>query len=358
MQSISVNKFFPGWRVVSTSAVHSKLPGTLAAAFGLALFFAPTGCIKSRAQGTSEPNASAPMGAVRDAADDSRYRIGAGDVLTISVRKAPELSTDAVRVDQRGMIRLPMIQGEITAACKTENELASQIATLYLEFKNDPSVQVFVREFQSRPVAVIGAINSPGQFRLQRRVHLLELLTFAGGPSDRSGRKIKVIHTAGPNICEKRPDEKAPESSEGISFYTLADTLKGVDAANPLIQPGDIIHIPEADQVFVYGHVIQPRAIALKDKPVTISWAIAMAGGPQRDGNTDKIKIIRQAPDGGSKQEILVDLKAIQKRKAEDIVLIADDIVEVGTSASKTILSMLQGTVAPALSQGVIRAIP
>src|SRR5437879_6862442 len=80
--------------------------------------------------------------------DDTRYKIGPGDVLAIIVRKAPELSLEAVRVDQRGNIRIPMIDGEVPAACRTESELASQIATLYLEYKNHPSVAVFVRDFQ------------------------------------------------------------------------------------------------------------------------------------------------------------------------------------------------------------------
>src|SRR5215831_19095327 len=52
------------------------------------------------------------------AANDLRYRIGAGDVLNIQVRKAPELS-GIVRVDQRGMIRIPMIEGDVQAACLT-----------------------------------------------------------------------------------------------------------------------------------------------------------------------------------------------------------------------------------------------
>src|SRR5204862_4589065 len=53
--------------------------------------------------------------------DDMRYRIGPGDVLTILARKAPELSVDAVRVDQRGMIRIPMVDDEVAAACRTES---------------------------------------------------------------------------------------------------------------------------------------------------------------------------------------------------------------------------------------------
>jgi len=143
-----------------------------------------------------------------------------------------------------------------------------------------------------------------------------------------------------------------------MTFYKLVETLKGTDGSNPFVQPGDIVDLPEADQVFVYGHVVQPRSIALKDKPVTISWAIAMAGGPQRDAKTDRIRIIRQTSDGEGKQEIVVDLNAIEKHKADDILLLPNDIVAVGTSAGKTIVNILQGAVAPAISQGAIRAIP
>jgi polysaccharide export outer membrane protein len=307
-----------------------------------------TATAKAQEAVSTLPSSSA---SVTPVAEDTRYRIGPGDVLTINVRKAPELSGQ-VRVDQRGVIRIPMISGEITAACKTENELASEIATLYLEYKSNPNVEVFVTEFQSRPVSVIGAVNSPGQFRLQRQVRLLELLTFAGGPSGVAGRVVNVIHTGGPNICKK--DSAV---SPGLVVLKLNDTLKGKENSNPLVEPGDIIQIPDADQVFVIGHVVQPRSIALKDKPITVSWAIAMAGGPARDGKTSGIRIVREGDDG-SKTEILVDLKAIQQHRVPDIALIPNDIVEVGQSTGKTILSILTGAVPGALSNGLVRAVP
>jgi len=290
-------------------------------------------------------------------ADDTRYRIGAGDVLTILVRKAPELS-GTVRVDQRGMIRLPMVDGEVNAACRTESELATQIRTLYLQYKNDPSVEVFVSEFQSRPVAVIGAVNAPGQFRLQRQVRLLELLSFAGGPAPGAGRLINVVHTGGPIICPRDPSETDSTTAlQGVRTLKLNDTLKGNDDANPFVQPGDNVQLPDADQVYVIGHVIQPRVIALKDKTITVSWAIAMAGGASRDGKTSGVRIIREAV-GGGKQELVVDLKAIERQKAEDIVLLPNDIVQVGSSTTKTILNILQGAVPAAITQGAVRAIP
>lgn len=289
--------------------------------------------------------------------DDTRYRIGPGDVLTINVRKAPELS-GTFRVDQRGMIKIPMIDGEVQAACNTESELAGRIRTLYLEYKNDPVVEIFVSEFQSRPVSVIGAVNAPGQFRLQRQVRLLELLSFAGGPSTASGRLINLIHTGSPIVCSNGNAETSPpEAYQGLQMLKLTDTLKGKQEANPFVQPGDIIQLPEADQVFVIGHVVSPRAIVLKDKVITVSWALAMAGGVARDGKSDNIHIIRETTNGG-KQEIPINLKAIQRQQAADLVLLPNDIVEVGTSTGKTILGILQGAVPAAVSQGVVRAIP
>jgi polysaccharide export outer membrane protein len=302
-----------------------------------------------------------PPGAARVTSvtsEDTRYRIGAGDVLTIVVRKAPELS-GPVRVDQRGMIRIPMIDGAVPAACKTETELAIHIATLYLEYKNNPSVEVFVSDFQSRPVAVIGAVNAPGQFRLQRQVRLLEVLSFAGGPSPRAGRTINVIHTGGPSICESNTSgNQSNVAPQELSVYKLYDTLKGKEGSNPFVQPGDIVSLLEADQVFVIGHVNAPQAIFLRDQPITILRAIAMAGGPARDASTKSIRIIRQISGGEGKQEILVDLNAIQKQKAADILLLPDDIVQVGASTSKTILGILTGVVPAVVSQGVVRAIP
>ena len=138
------------------------------------------------------------------AGNDTRYRIGPGDVLDVRVSRAPELSREAVRVDQSGNIRMPMLDTDIPAACQTEGELAQNIATLYRKYKNEPHVDVFVKEFQSQPVAVIGAVRGPAQFKLQRQVKLLELLSLVGGPtescrtnrSDRSRRTGACVQPA------------------------------------------------------------------------------------------------------------------------------------------------------------------
>ena len=90
---------------------------------------------------------------------DDRYRIGPGDVLDIRYFNRPNLSREAVRVEGNGMIRMPLIDSEIQAACKTEGELAKEIAGRYTKFYRNPQVDVFVKEYHSKPVAIIGAVN-------------------------------------------------------------------------------------------------------------------------------------------------------------------------------------------------------
>jgi polysaccharide export outer membrane protein len=144
---------------------------------------------------------------------------------------------------------------------------------------------------------------------------------------------------------------------KAIATYRLKETLGGVPAANPLVRPGDIISVLEAEQVYVVGNVINPTAIPLKE-PITVSKAIAMAGGTGQDTKKDRVRVIRQQPGSTVKQEIFVDLKAIEKRQAEDIALQANDIVDVPQSGSKSFLRSLLGTVAPAVSQLPVRVVP
>jgi len=256
------------------------------------------------------------------------------------------------------MIRMPMLDVDIPAACLTEGELAQNIAKLYKKYKNDPHVDVFVKEFQSQPVAVIGAIRGAAQFKMQRPVRLLELLSLAGGPTEGAGQTVQIVHAGGGPICDQ-PGASATDNNDASSFvaYKLIDTLKGLPEANPFVRPGDIVSIPLADQVFVLGNVLKPSAIPLKE-PLTVSRAIAIAGGTAPSSKRDRVRILRQLPGSTQKQEIFVDLRAIEKNKAADVALMANDVVDVPISGTKSILRSLLGTVVPTISQLPVRVIP
>ncbi len=290
--------------------------------------------------------------------DDDLYRIGPGDVIDITVSKNEILSRGAVRVNNEGMIQVPMLEADIPAACKTERELASEIRERYLKFMHNPHVYVSIREYNSQPVAVLGAVNAPGRFQFQRRVRLLELLTFVNGPSDRAGRTIQIIHTGSIMRCETPPDELADNVSGAFITYTLEDTLQGHDPANPFVQPGDIIRVTEAEQLYVIGNVKTALTIMLKE-PVTLSQAIARAGGTLPDSKLDKVRILRQQSPGSMKKtEIIVNLKAINKRQQEDVPLQANDVVEVpGASGGTKFLKDLLRTVVPTVTNLPMRVI-
>src|SRR4029079_200015 len=104
------------------------------------------------------------------AQQDDRYRIGVGDVLDVRIYNRPQLSRDGVRVEGNGMIRMPLIEGDIKAACLTEGELAKEISIRYARYYKNLQVDVFIKEYQSQQVAVIGAVNEQSRFELQRRV--------------------------------------------------------------------------------------------------------------------------------------------------------------------------------------------
>jgi polysaccharide biosynthesis/export protein len=304
--------------------------------------------------GTSgETTPSATAVGNNDRSND-RYRIGPGDVLDIRILNRPHLSREAVRVEGNGMIRMPLIETEIRAACQTEGELAKEIATRYLKFYRNPQVDVFIKGYHSQQVAIIGAVNDQSRFELQRRVRLLELLTYAKGPSPKAGQTINIVHSPSASACE----ENGPRENTAVfSSYKLSETLQGYPRANPYLEPGDIVTVPEADQVYVVGNVFTPLAIPLKE-PITLSRAIAMAGGVRQDSKKDKIRLVRQEPGSATKKELIVDLSAIEKRRAEDIALLPNDIIEVQTSAGKALLRSLIGGAGSSVSQLPVRVIP
>jgi len=289
---------------------------------------------------------------------DDRYRIGPGDVLDIRVFNKLQFSRDNVRVDGRGMIRMPLIEGEIQAACHTEQELAADITTRYEEYLRNPQVDVFVRDFQSLPVAVLGAVRLPSRFQLQRRVRLLELLSRAGGPTESAGQTIQIVHTATTDVCETpAPGKSSDGEASALDNYKLSDAMRGDEKANPYVRPGDVVSIPPAEQAFVVGNVLQPRAVPLNDR-ITVSRAIAMSGGTVPDTKSDRVRIVRQPPGTEAKQEIFVDLRAIDKHQAEDVVLQPGDIVDVPASGTKRLLRALVGAVVPTIGQLPVRVIP
>lgn len=295
----------------------------------------------------SQPENSAPK-------TNGNYKIGVGDVLKIVVPKQEILSVE-VRVGNEGTIRIPMLDEDIPAACFTEVELADVINQKYKKYILNPQVYVAVQKFHPNPVAFIGAVNAPGNFDIQRPMRLLDLLAEVKGPASNASENIQIFRQPTENQCKNQKLIKAKPGEEEIIFLPLAETLKGNDNANPFLQAGDIISIAVADEpeeAYIVGNVKSAIAIKL-DEPITLSKAIAMAGGTTKDANIKRIKISRQDPKTLSKAEILANLEEINKDNQKDILLQANDIVDVPGPKKSVFLDLFKRSL-PILTRGII----
>src|SRR5436190_8704484 len=272
--------------------------------------------------------------------NDDRYRIGFQDVLQITVFKHGELNQPRVAVNPTGQILLFRLDEPIVAVCKTEQELAQDIAAAYKKkFVKDPEVQVVVVEQKSQSIGVIGAVERPGNFFLSRRVHLLELLALAGGPNKEAGTRLIVARTGSSSNCHETTD--TPDDAISVTEFKIRDIQEGKQTF--WMKPGDVVSLQAADVVYVYGNVNEQGEIKVRE-PITLTQAIVSAKGLKPSAKKDKIRILRHKPGSIERDEFVFDLNAIDKRKINDPYLEPGDIVAVSQDATKAILHGITDT--------------
>ena len=118
--------------------------------------------------------------------------------------------------------------------------------------------------------------------------------------------------------------------------------LAGVSEANIYVNPGDVISIPETEQIFVTGLVVKPGPLPMKNK-MTLTEAIAMAGGCQIEAARKSIRLIRQEPGSDTRSEKVYNLNDIEKRRVDDVALLPNDVIDVPNSTVKNIQRGLIG---------------
>ncbi|MCW5960447.1 MAG: polysaccharide biosynthesis/export family protein [Pyrinomonadaceae bacterium] len=276
---------------------------------------------------------------VYDNRGDDRYRIGFQDTLDIQVYRHPELS-QTLSVNPDGTIRLFRIDNPVTAVCKTERELAYTIETLYKNYLRTPQVNVRAVEQRSQPFAVMGAVEKPGSFFLNKKVRLIQLLSLAGGfDVENAGMKVQVARIGNLAGCTESQDPALDEDAK-IEFlsFNLDDILEGRE--NPWMEPGDVVTVKRADEIYVVGDVVEPSKIELRG-PTSLTRAIAMAKGFEKNAQTDKVTIERQNSDSPVKTELVYSLKDIRDKKIPDPLLQPNDIVIVATNRTKAVTNSL-----------------
>ena len=175
------------------------------------------------------PDTTSASGAYQGASD---YRIGAQDLLSISVFGVQELNKD-VRVNSNGQISLPLIGG-VMAGGSTIPELESELATKYSAgYLQRPQVSVFVKEFTSQRVTLEGAVAKPGIYPITGKTTLIQAIALAGGVDDKVadlGGIVLMRHVNGKRMA---------------AAYDLRLVRRG-QSEDPLIYGDDIIVVEQS----------------------------------------------------------------------------------------------------------------
>jgi polysaccharide export outer membrane protein len=293
--------------------------------------------------------------------------VGTGDLLHIEIFDVPELSRD-VRVGDAGDISYPLIPSKISAAGLTPFQLEQKMEQLLIEngLVTHPQVSVFVKEQNSQPVSVVGAVQKPMVYQVIRPTTLLEILAGAGGITDDAGSF--VIVTRSPNASAARtaaaaigarangggsvsasatPNAAAPNDPLGgnpqIITIRIQDLLESGDSAfNIMIYGGDVIAVPRAGIVYVTGAgIAQPGGYVLQShgEQITALKAVAMAHGLTGFAKADSAVIMRNNPVTGQKDVIPVHIGQIEKQKTQDVAMKSNDILYIPDSKGLKVLA-------------------
>lgn len=213
--------------------------------------------------------------------------LGVGDAVSVQVYGRPELNTTTYVADD-GSIPVPLA-GSVQVLGLSPFKAGQAVAAAFKKgkFLLDPQVTVFLVQFRSQQVSVLGAVRTPGRFVVESRTTVLDVLAQAGGTADNGGDTVILL----------RPDQ------DGTLVRTPIN-LKGLGSADqPLptltLKGGDSIFVPPADQFYIDGEVHTPNMYRL-EPGMTVAQAMSRGGGITPRGSSSRIEIKRRRPDGST----------------------------------------------------------
>lgn len=280
----------------------------------------------SETENTVSSPALAQTNAVMDVLPSQK--LGADDLLQILVPYCPELS-HSFRVSSDGTLALPLLKQRIQVAGFEPSQVESKIAAALVneQVLTEPTVNISVLEYRSKPVSVVGAVNRPLTFQATGDTTLLDALAKAGGLSANVGPTITVTHRG------QLADGTLHVTVQSIPVRELIGSTD--PKLNVKLTGNEEVRVPEAGHIFVAGNVKKPGSFAMQDNAdTTVVKALALSEGLQAY-SAKLAYIYREQGTGKARQEITVPLKEIMARKAPDVVLEADDILYVPENGSE-----------------------
>jgi polysaccharide export outer membrane protein len=257
--------------------------------------------------------------------------IRAGDIVEVQIFDAPEYSL-RMPVSSAGQIAIPYA-GLFHIEGMTSIEAAKAIARLFVQEQilQDPRVIVTTQQF-GYSVTVMGEVKSPGIYALAGKKRLVDMLTEAGGITDRAGHVIEIF----PSGAMKNPQT-----------ILWDPTLRENDNAELEIKTGETILVSRCGVVYVGGNVTRPGAFPIcESNHTTLSEVIALAQGTKPNTYTNRTILLRSSGNG-TRVVQKVKLDDVLRGRTVDITMQPDDILFIPPSilkaAGKTALTAAVG---------------
>ena len=180
--------------------------------------------------GCASSHGSNGMNGKSTAAVDSGYRLGAEDVLLISVWKDEQLTKEVV-VRPDGMLSFPLV-GDVQAEDRTVEEIRTELVKRLTKYIPNPNVSVAVMKVLSYKIYIVGRVNKPGEYLIGHYTDVLQALSLAGGLTPFAAENdIKVIRRV--------------KGQQQVFPFRYGDVQQGRDLEkNILLQRGDVVMVP------------------------------------------------------------------------------------------------------------------
>lgn len=157
--------------------------------------------------------------------------LGPGDVFEVRVFQEPDLS-GIYRVASDGAIDFPLC-GKLVVAGLQGSVVADKInGCLAAGYLKKPQVSIYVKEYNSKKVYVLGEVQRPGTFPYDDNMNVVQAITLAGGFSPHADRNNASVARLADGLEERF---KVPVVDIGLGR-----------AKNFALRPGDIVFVPES----------------------------------------------------------------------------------------------------------------
>ncbi|EJX10707.1 polysaccharide export protein [gut metagenome] len=223
-------------------------------------------------------------GAMMASAQAGSYNITTGDVLSVYVYRQADMSVK-VRVDADGYVRFP-VAGRVKVANKNPDDIEKTLArALSRQGFANPEVVVTVESFVPRKIFVLGeVVGSENATEIPEggEVTALQAISMNGGLTE----KADIA-----NIVVRR---SLPDGKTAILPVPAQDILAGKQVADIQLKPYDTVVVPKQQAISVLGTVKKAGEFyTTPNNPLTVSRAVALAGGVERPKSLAIIRVMR-----------------------------------------------------------------